>query len=120
MFIEKNCTFDKNIIMKKLVLFLAFALAFSFGCKKDNLQDCEVNKTGSLKVLNYSQNPYKIFVDGVFWGNVAGNSNILIDVVGAGIKDIKAEQISGFILFPTTFQNNVTITSCNTMEFYFP
>lgn len=111
----------KIIDMKKIVFILAF-VALLAGCKKSEpLADCEVNKTGSIKVVNSSANPYRLYVDGTFYGNVPGNANFTIETIGAGAgKFVFVEQISGYLVFPSTFQNSLTVNQCTTSEFYFP
>ncbi len=110
--------------MKKL-FFLLFLLSIgifqSCDSSNDNLEPCEVNKTGTLTISNSSSNPYDVYIDNVFKGRLAGGTisqKITVDE-GNG-RVFYAEQVSGYLLFPTTKTSTTNIIRCNDYTWQIP
>ena len=110
--------------MKKiLVLSLSILLFAFYSCdsSKDNLSPCEVNKTGTVTISNSSSNPYDIYIDNVFKIRLAGGSisqKITVDE-GNG-RVFYAEQVSGYLLFPTTKTLNTNVVRCTDYSWQIP
>lgn len=103
--------------MKKM-LFFAMAL-----CSVLTFSSCEENDNGCAKAevrfTCISDNPYRLFINGQVEGTVNGNSFIEREL-NEGLYRFEVEQISGFLLFPTTREIEKVLTCGERFEFVFP
>ena len=97
--------------MKKTFLLIAFI--FVASCSKDDLtNDC--NNKGSLKVQSLQDDPYTLRVDGANRGTISPFGSITISNLASGTHSVQATQNSGYILYPTVYEDNFVITDCET------
>jgi hypothetical protein len=84
------------------------------SCFKDNDLNpgCQVNNLGTLKVKNNMNHPYDVFVNSAYRGTVPSKGERSYDDLTAGTYSVYYEQSSGYILYPTTFNQSVTIVRC--------
>ena len=97
--------------MRRFALYTFLSLALLAGCTK--------NDTGTVRFSNSSSNPYELFINGESKGEFAGGSWRNFDL-DAGTYNLKAEQISGFILFPTVKNGEIVVSGGDFLEWSFP
>ncbi|NLL28379.1 MAG: hypothetical protein GX259_06255 [Bacteroidales bacterium] len=68
--------------------------------------DCQKNNQGVLTIVNKSSNPYLIYQNGNYIGEIAGKGVVNL-YVNLGTTKFKAEQKSGYLLYATI--NNRTV-----------
>lgn len=109
--------------MKTKILLSAFALMFLLGaCKKENPVPNNGNgngsggggtpavTTGTLYFKNTQSDPYTIYLDNVNQGVLAAGATSSGYTVTSGISHaIKAEQYSGWIIYPTVYTGTATL-----------
>jgi hypothetical protein len=103
--------------MKKTIYlaFLFIALFLVSSCKKEVI-NCP---NGKLRISSYSTNPYNIYIDGTFKVKLLGNTFVEYDLP-QGEYTLKAEQVSGYLLFPTIKSEKVSIFGCKDTQWIFP
>jgi len=115
--------------MKKHLHFLfgVILLLTISSCAKDdpnntnNQPDCERNNYGWLTVSNSSSDPYDIYVNGSYKTRVSGGNIVQnIIVYQANNVTLRAEQVSGYILYPTIRNSTVNIIECSTYSWQIP
>ena len=120
---------------KNLLLYSIFLLFLCFqGCEKDNPNDptnpnnpnypdnrplCEINKTATVIITNTSANPYYIYVDDVLKITLQGKTFQEL-TVKEGTREFRAEQKSGYILYPTITTATLHAYSCNEYSWVIP
>ena len=98
------------------ILLLGFLFAFS-SCKKEELPPiCE---TSTLRLTNISANPYTYFLNGAYQATIKGNTFLEFEIK-EGKQTIKLVQESGYLLFPTIIESNVSVFGCEKFEVVFP
>lgn len=102
--------------MKRLLPLLA--ILFFTACEKDKDTKPNCDK-GTIRFTNTSNNPYNLSINGQGKGQVSGNSFVEYEV-GKGEHSCKAEQASGYLLYPTVRETKVSIFGCDEKEFVFP
>ena len=109
--------------MKTKQLFAVIALAislFTLGCSKDDDGDTlNNNKEGQLTMVNYSSNPYALYINNQQKSDIAGNGNATYNLE-AGEYEVRVLQKSGYTLYPTDETYNITITAGNIYTKNFP
>lgn len=107
--------------MKTKILLSAFALTFLLGaCKKENSgpnngsgsgsSGAPAVTTGTLYFKNTQSDPYTIYLDNVNQGVLAAGATSSAYTVTSGISHaIKAEQYSGWIIYPTVYTGTATL-----------
>lgn len=101
--------------MKKVTtLFLFIAVLAFVGCEKEST--CT---TGTVRFTSTSTNPYNLYIDGVFKKQIPGNTFSEFDLT-EGSHQVKAEQVSGFVLFPTIKEGTISVFGCKELEWIFP
>jgi hypothetical protein len=103
----------RSMKFKISTFLLLCSLALALGCSKDEFG------TGSVKFINKSTNPYKLSINGASKGEISGNSSKIIDL-DVGTYTLKAEQVSGYILFPTVKDGEITVRRNDFLEWSFP
>lgn len=97
--------------------FFSFLFACTFmmivGCAKDEYG------YGSVKFVNRSTNPYELSVDGISKGEISGGDSKTIEL-DAGYHKLKAEQVRGYILYPTIKNGEITVIRGDLLEWSFP
>ena len=97
--------------MKYFTFLLLFSFSVIAGCIKD--------ETGSVRFRNTSTNPYKLSINGESKGEFGGGTSRIIDL-DAGSYTLKAEQVSGFILYPTIKTGQISVSGGDILEWSFP
>lgn len=92
---------------------LICCISLATGCSKDEFG------TGSVKFINKSTNPYKLSINGASKGEISGGSSRIFDL-DAGTYALKAEQVSGYILYPTVKEGQITVRRDDILEWSFP
>jgi hypothetical protein len=94
--------------------FLLFCgVVLTIGCSKDEFG------SGSVKFINKSANPYNLSINGASKGEISGGSFKVIEL-DAGTYSLKAEQVSGYILYPTVKDGEITVRRDDFLEWSFP
>jgi hypothetical protein len=105
--------------MKKTIKLAFLFIAISFlSCKKEviTVPSCP---TGKIRLTSNSSNPYNLYIDGVLKNKVAGYAYIEYDLP-EGSHTFKAEQVSGYVLYPTVKSSTIAIFGCKDTEWIFP
>ena len=100
--------------MKKWLL--AFMVLTSLGLGSCAIEDCVV---GTVRFTNISSNPYDLYLNGNFYTEMPGNSFLEVDLY-EGMHSVYVEQVSGYLLFPTTASNSISVFGCDETEWVFP
>lgn len=95
-------------------LLLLISIVSFFSCEKD--ASCT---TGTVRFTNASNNPYDLYVDNEYQFRINGNTFSELDLL-EGQRQVKVEQVSGFILFPTILENTISVFGCQESEWVFP
>lgn len=107
---------------KNLIHFFTLLLLTSllYGCEKIK-PVCEVNKTGTITISNSSSNPYDIYIDDGYKMTLGGNeiSNEIIIDEGNNRK-LYAEQVSGYLLYPTKRTDHFNVVRCSGYSWQIP
>lgn len=86
--------------------------AISTNVAESNKPPCERENIGFINLSNNSNNPYNIYVDGVFITTLNGGYQQKIKLK-VGPHSLKCEQVSGYMLYPTIKTVNVSTTICS-------
>lgn len=101
--------------MKKLsLLFIAVIAIFTSCQKEDTRPDCEKNNWGSFRVDSYLDDPYNVYVDGAYKGQVSAYGDVTYDKISSGTHATKYVQASGYVITPTEYTLSVNISDCST------
>ena len=95
-----------------LAIFLCIVLFCSCN-KEDECLDATVRFT------NTSDYPYNLYVDVAFQKEITGNTFFEIDLL-EGEHSARAEQVSGFLLFPTIKKTTLNVFGCQEVGWVFP
>ncbi len=101
--------------MKKLLTITIATLAIT-SCSKNKKTKCE---TGTVRFTCTSNNPYNVYIDGSYSFQIGANQFIEKELP-KGYHAFKAEQASGYLLYPTVRTSSVTLSGCDDLEFSFP
>ena len=104
--------------MKRLITVLMAAAIGLSSCTKTT-NSTGSNDTGTIRYTNQSSNPYTIYLDGTSKGSLDGGKYTEFTVY-KGDHSTKAEQISGYVVYPTVRTGTVTIAGGDSKEFIFP
>lgn len=93
------------------LLSMLFCFSLLAGCSKDD--------TGTVRFTNNSTDTYRLFINGESKGEFGSREwkNFYLD---AGFYTLKAEQVNGFILFPTVKNGQITVSSGDNLQWSFP
>lgn len=114
--ILKTNKYNTYTNMKNPLLFtLALCTTLLFSCKKETIDPNNPNgtiqsTTGTLYFKNTQSDPYTIYLDG---SNVyllsSGNTSVGHTISSGTTHTLKAEQYSGYALYPTIFNGTATV-----------
>ena len=77
--------------------------------------ECETNNTATIILINTSNNPYDIYLNGTLLRRVSGKSQTEKITIAAGENQkLYAKQVSGFLMKPTEKFYTVNIATCTT------
>ena len=94
------------------------ALNYNSNATSDN-NSCEFCEGGTLRLTCISNNPYDVWIDNIFAITLSGNSFVEYSIY-EGTHSVHVEQVSGYILWPTIEDYNVSIYDCQDSEVVFP
>jgi len=73
---------------------------------------CQSNNLGTLKVQNNKDHPYDVYVNNSYRGTAPSKGSKTFNDLTAGTYSIYYEQANGYVLYPTTYNQSVTIIRC--------
>jgi hypothetical protein len=79
-----------------------------------------ISGTGTLRFVNNSSNPYKIFINGLYQFDVNGGQAKNVNYSLVGSYTVRVLQISGYLLYPTDQTYNGVLTCGATLTTTFP
>jgi hypothetical protein len=97
--------------MHRTLLFCLLATVISMTACRE--------KPGTLRVINSSNNPYNIIVSTDPAMQVPGNTSQDIEL-DADTYQVRAEQVSGFLLYPTNLNATHTVSCESVTEWKIP
>ena len=108
--------------MKLKILAFIFSLVL-FSCSKDDDgggggggNPCT---TAVVRMVNNSSNPYYLYVNGSYYGSLQG-STFDDYTLTEGYYNIKVEQISGYLFYPTIKEWSINLVGCQDRTLTFP
>jgi hypothetical protein len=107
------------MIKKNTISLLAFTLVFislGFISCGDYGYSC---KTAKIRFTCTSSNPYDLWIDDVYKTEIPGNSYVEYDLT-EGIHTFRYRQVSGYILYPTEGEYDITVSGCVDAEYIIP
>ncbi|MBS1774314.1 MAG: hypothetical protein JST82_15765 [Bacteroidetes bacterium] len=99
------------------IIITVTVFVFAASCIKSKNDLC---KYGTVRFTCNGNNPYMIFVDGGTSIDLVQPKEYKDVKVYKGKHTLKAEQKSGYIIFPTVKTMDVDIQGCDTLAFMFP
>lgn len=110
--------------MKKVVLVLLAIISITIvnSCKKETTKPtCETDKYATITISNSSTNPYNIYIDGVFKMQLNGGSiSTEIKINEGNSRKLYAEQVSGYLLYPTKKTEYFNVLRCSDYGWQIP
>jgi hypothetical protein len=109
--------------MKKLIILVVFSLIIVItSCTKEDAEklECEIENIGYIIITNTSDNPYNVYIDDVFVFQLEGHTFKDDYEVSQGSHMFRAEQVSGYLFFPTIRENTDYISHCQKISWVFP
>jgi hypothetical protein len=101
--------------MKKVTTLIFFVAALAFiGCEKE--PSCT---TGTVRFTSTSINPYSLYIDGDYQRQIPGNTFVEYELT-EGTHQVKVEQVSGYLVFPTIKEGTLNVFGCKESEWIFP
>lgn len=109
--------------MRTSFRFLIFPILLSvtllYSCSDDSFDDVLGCSKGTITLVNLSHNPYEIYIDGDFVTTLGGNKSMTREL-SEGNHSFKAEQQSGYLLYPTIVNTSKFISCSEPAEWRFP
>lgn len=102
--------------MKQFTFLLFLTSLFLSSCSKDETESCN---EATVRFSCTSSNPYNLYIDNVFQIQLKGGESKTY-TIKEGTHKFYAEQVSGYLLFPTTKEENVAIFGCESYTWTFP
>lgn len=106
------------------------------GCKNNALLDnrltqappagltstvtAKVQSTGTIRLVNNSANPYRIYINGLIWISSMASGTVNLPDMQARAYSIRVLQISGYAITPTDQTYTGTLTCGSTLITNFP
>jgi len=103
-------------------LFAAVLLFLIASCTKEDAEklECETENIGYVTITSTSDNPYDVYVDGSFEFRLQGNTFVDDYELSAGTHTLKAEQVSGYLIYPTIKEVTISMSHCDKKSWVFP
>jgi hypothetical protein len=76
--------------------------------------------TAVLLFTNTSSNPYNVYVNGIYFGSVSGKTSKSVTVNEGNSVTLKAEQVSGYVFYPTIKTSTTNFVRCSSYSWQFP
>jgi len=92
------------------------------SCTKESAEklECESENIGYITITNTSDNPYNVYVNGTYVFRLQGNTFEDDYEVSVGTHTLKAEQVSGYLIYPTIRETTTIIVQCEKQSWVFP
>ncbi len=105
-----------------IIAFQLFVILLLISCSKEEAEklECETENIGYITMTCTSDNPYNIYIDGVYTFQMAGNTFRDDHELSAGTHSLRAEQESGYLIYPTIREIDLTIGQCEKRSWVFP
>tara|TARA_B100000378_G_C17954982_1_gene381440 strand:- start:351 stop:689 length:339 start_codon:yes stop_codon:yes gene_type:complete len=111
----------KTLLKILFTAIISFTALASCEKKKESQPDCERYKTGTITISNSSSNPYNIYVDDIFEMQISGNSiSTKITIDEGNNRKLYAEQMSGYLLYPTKRTEYFNVVRCSDYGWQIP
>lgn len=88
-------------------------------CQIDNRPACQRNSTGTVLFNSFSSNPYDCYINSLYVGRVYGYGTLSVTSY-SGYCNLRTLQVSGYVLYPSEYTGNGTLSSCGSLTFSFP
>jgi hypothetical protein len=96
-------------------------IAYPLSPASSNTASAIIQSTGSLKFVNNSNNPYRVYVNGVeMVGSLNGNTTYYLYNMPARAYTIRVLQLSGYLVSPTDQTYTGTLTCGGMLTTTFP
>ena len=96
------------------IMLFALILLLISSCSKD-----EPCLTGTIRFTNISSNPYNVYINGSYETRISGKTSQELTLF-EGRQSVRVEQVSGFLLFPTVVNENLSVFGCQETSWVFP
>ena len=100
--------------IKSFVLMLGILFTLNGCVQEDTRPDCEKNDWGTVEIDSYLDDPYKVYIDGMYKGRVTAYGLVDFSNVSSGSRTIKLVQESGYTFYPTEYTYSASVSDCNT------
>ena len=102
-----------NSKIKRIIncLLLSIIVVFISSCLKSG---------GSIKIINNSDNPYSITLNGTSKGTINGHETKNLVSITAGTYTITVTQLSGYLIYPSVYSTSLTLENGKTYNWSFP
>ncbi len=98
----------------------AFTTDCFIGSDTINSVNVLISGTGNLELISTSDNPYKVYVNGIQVFDMNGGSSRDIKYMPTGSYSIKVMQISGYLTYPTEETYDIVLDCGKSVEIIFP
>lgn len=89
-------------------------------CETAPLPPCELNHYGNYNAYNNNIDPYFLYVNGTLKATVPGYTYLSVTNTASGYYSMHWVQASGYLIYPTVYDNSVTVYDCNTTSCTIP
>jgi hypothetical protein len=110
------------MISKRFFLSIFILSILSISCSKEEAErlECESQDISYLIINNESDNPYDIYLNGNLVMRMAGKSFVDDYELDAGSNTLRAEQVEGYLIYPTIVEETFVMSQCQTQNWVFP
>lgn len=106
-------------MIKIKALITAIIISALFSCEKES--ECEAEKISTITISNSSPHPYDFYVDDVHQIRLGGNQiSQEITINEGNSRKLYAEQVSGYLIYPTTKTNYFNVLRCSDYSWQIP
>lgn len=102
----------KSMLVLVSILFFLFLSSCEVTVVDNSVPDCEAYGYGYVTITNDSQSPFDIYINGRQDFVLRGDATQKIEV-DEGYNFFEAEQISGYILWPTKLEKEIYVRACS-------
>ncbi|NLB64051.1 MAG: hypothetical protein GX801_08100 [Fibrobacter sp.] len=98
------------------ILFLLALSSCEITVVDNSTRDCETYGYGYVTVDNKTSDPYDVYLDGYREFTIQGRTSKEIEV-DEGTAYFEAEQLSGYLLWPTEIDKRINVKACSEYDF---
>ena len=85
-----------------------------------NVSTIVLSSTGTLKFINTSSNPYRVYINGTIAFDMNGGTTASVDYKPIGLYTLRVLQLSGYLISPTDRTYTGTLSCGATLQTTFP